>query len=118
MPFVRRNMHGQIDAIFDHPEPGAEEELLSDHPDVMAFLTSIDSQSAAQAAQWAKEDLALARVAEDLIDVLIEKGVIAFTDLPLPAQQKLIKRRGKRQEMDYVSTLFSMVDPDDGGSFF
>jgi len=118
MPFVRRNMHGQIDALVDHPEPGVEEELAPDHPDVVAFFSAIDPEGGAQAAQWAKEDLALARVAEDLIDVLIEKGVIAFTDLPEPAQQKLIKRRGKRQEMDYVSTLFSMVDPDDGGSFF
>jgi len=118
MPFVRRNMNGQVDAVFDQPDPSAPEELPADHPDILAFMAVIDPQGGAQAAQWAKDDLALARVVEDLIDVLIEKGVIAFTDLPEPAQQKLIKRRGRRQEMDYVSTLFAMVDPDDGGSFF
>ncbi len=118
MPFVRRNINGQVDALFDQPDPSAPDELPSDHPDVIAFLSAIDPQGGAQAAEWAKDDLALARVVEDLIDVLIGKGVIAFTDLPEPAQQKLLKRRGRREEMDYVSTLFSMVDQGDGGSFF
>ncbi len=55
---------------------------------------------------------------EDLIDVLIAKKHIMFTDLPEAAQQKLIGRRGLRTEFAYVETLFSSDDeedlPDDG----
>ena len=48
----------------------------------------------------------LARVIEDLIDVLIEKKVFMFTDLPEGAQQKLLERRGLRKEFAYVDDLF------------
>lgn len=41
-------------------------------------------------------DIGLARVLEDLIDVLITRGVIQFTDLPEAAQAKLLERRQTR----------------------
>jgi hypothetical protein len=59
-----------------------------------------------------RSDLALARVMEDLIDVLIEKGVIMFTDFPEAAQKKLLERRGFRKEFSYVQNLFG---DDQGG---
>lgn len=37
-------------------------------------------------------DAAMARVTEDLINTLIERGVIQFTDLPPHAQAKLMER--------------------------
>lgn len=43
-----------------------------------------------------QSDLALVRVLEDLIDTLIEKGLIQFTDLPPAAQAKLLSRRETR----------------------
>ena len=48
----------------------------------------------------------------DLIDLLIEKNVFRFHDLPEMAQQKLIQRRGLRREFAYVETLFG--DDEDG----
>lgn len=41
-------------------------------------------------------DLGLVRVLEDLIDVLIRKGVLQFTELPAAAQAKLLERRTAR----------------------
>lgn len=41
-------------------------------------------------------DLGLVRVLEDLIDVLISKGVLQFTELPAAAQAKLLERRTAR----------------------
>ena len=41
-------------------------------------------------------DAGLARVLEDLIEVLITRGLIQFTDLPEPAQAKLLERRETR----------------------
>ncbi len=57
-------------------------------------------------------DAELIRVLEDLVHVLIDKGVIALTDLPPQAQAKLLKRKGFRDFVqnngsveDYVDTL-------------
>jgi hypothetical protein len=57
----------------------------------------------------AESDFALVRGLEDLIYVLIQKDVIAFTDLPEPVQQQLLYRarlRARVREDD---------DPDDSG---
>jgi hypothetical protein len=43
-----------------------------------------------------ESDTAIARVLEDLIDILITRGVIQFTDLPEAAQGKLLNRRQTR----------------------
>ena len=43
-----------------------------------------------------ESDSAIARVLEDLIDILITRGVIQFTDLPEAAQGKLLNRRQTR----------------------
>lgn len=44
-------------------------------------------------------DHALARVTEDLIDILITRGVIQFTDFPPAAQAKLLERRHTRETL-------------------
>lgn len=41
-------------------------------------------------------DSGMSRVTEDLIEILVAKGVIAETDLPADAQAKLSDRRAKR----------------------
>lgn len=41
-------------------------------------------------------DASLARVTEDLIHLLVDRGVIRFTDLPLAAQAKLLERHETR----------------------
>jgi hypothetical protein len=45
-------------------------------------------------------DTSLVRVLEDLIDVLITRGVIQFTDLPEPAPAKLLERRETRASLN------------------
>ena len=44
-------------------------------------------------------DVGLARVLEDVIDVLITRGLIQFTDLPQAAQDKLLERRQSRASL-------------------
>jgi len=46
-----------------------------------------------------QSDTSLVRVLEDLIDVLINRGVIQFTDLPEAAQAKLLERRETRANL-------------------
>lgn len=94
MPYVRRNSSGAIDAIFERPEDGASEELAANSQEIISFIYGPDQ------GQWIQSDLALTRVLEDLILILVHKGIINLSDLPLAAQQKLIDRRGLRQELD------------------
>jgi len=48
-------------------------------------------------------------VLEDLIDVLINRGLVQFTDLPAAAQAKLLERRQSRVSM---STRLQLMPPD------
>lgn len=57
-------------------------------------------------------DLALARVLEDLIDTLIAKGLIQFTDLPVAAQAKLLSRRETRAALSDPLQLLAPEDRD------
>ncbi len=58
-------------------------------------------------------DAELARVLEDLIDLLITRGLIQFTDLPEAAQAKLMERRQTRSTLPHRLQLLPL-DPDNG----
>ena len=58
-------------------------------------------------------DTSLVRVLEDLIDVLITRGVIQFTDLPEAAQAKLLERRETRASLNNRLQLLSADDDND-----
>ena len=91
MPYVRRNAAGSIVALLSEPDADAQEALAVTDTDVMTFLGGSTAFSAM--------DADFVRVTEDLIYVLMEKGVPQFTDLPADAQRKLRAResfRGRR----------------------
>lgn len=58
-------------------------------------------------------DTSLVRVLEDLIDVLITRGVIQFTDLPEAAQAKLLERRETRASLSNRLQLLPMDGEND-----
>lgn len=60
-----------------------------------------------------QSDTAIARVLEDLVDVLITRGVIQFTDLPEAAQLKLMSRRQTRARLK--DSLQLLPGDGDGG---
>lgn len=49
--------------------------------------------------ELSESDKDMARVGEDLLDVLISKGVLALTDLPKKAQETINKRKSKRNDL-------------------
>lgn len=104
MPFVRRAPDGAIVALLGEAAEGAEESLSGDHPDVLRFL-GLQSGQAFNAL-----DADFIRVLEDLIDTLIEKGVLRVTDLPHEAQHKLAARKGLRKRLNGALDLLG-----DGG---
>jgi hypothetical protein len=52
-----------------------------------------------------QSDADVVRVLNDLIELLIDKGVIQFTELPLEAQQKLLNRSQLRQNQHDLNLL-------------
>ena len=101
MPYLQRSPSGTVIALFlTAPEPGAEW-LTIDHPDVLTFLTNSDDcgDAAKPFEVLATLDRAMIRVLEDLVDVLVEKHVIALSDLPEQARTKVIARKEFRSAL-------------------
>lgn len=94
MPYIKRNGAGSIEAIFDLPHEGAQEVLHPDDPEIARFLGVEATRS-----ELAGSDLAMARVVEDLVQALIDRGVILITDLPAAAQAKLLRRGALRRSI-------------------
>jgi hypothetical protein len=99
MPYPLRNADGKIVALLD--ETAATTEFLPpEHPEVLQFLVRPSAAGhAGTDLALALEDLKLIRVIEDIIDLLIAKNVIIFSDLPLVVQQKILKKRGCRERL-------------------
>ncbi len=110
MPYVYRDAEGAIAAVYEQPIEGGEEVAVDD-PALKAFIQK--NVPVAVTDDWVQSDLALARVMEDLIEILIDKKVMMFTDFPEGAQKKLLERRGFRKEFSYVEGLFG--DDEFGG---
>jgi hypothetical protein len=53
----------------------------------------------------AESDQALIRVVEDVVDTLIRKDLLHFTDLPEAAQAKLLERRVLRRSANALNLL-------------
>jgi hypothetical protein len=101
MPFVKLNKDGDIIGLSEQAGHGTGEELPADDPEVIAFLEAARNQ-------LSSSDAETIRVIEDLVDVLIEKKVLLLTDLPQPAQQKLMERQRMRSELGVLGNV--MVD--------
>lgn len=97
MPYARRDADGRVVALTLEPESGDEELLDVGHPDVVAFLRG-GAAAPDQKLRLSTMDLDMARVMEDLIDILVQRRVLMFTDLPPAAQRKLMERRRLREQ--------------------
>ena len=95
--FVKRNEKGEVVAISKIGEGDFTESLADDALEIAQFLKN---EKSVEQLALEQTDQAMARVLEDVVSLLIEQGVIRFTDLPAMAQDKLLARRelrGKRQ---------------------
>lgn len=98
---VKRDAGGRIVAVSTEPAGEGWEAQESDSPELEVFADALNrAQTALQAS-----DLGLVRVLEDVIDLLIERSVIRFTDLPLAAQEKLLVRRSTRESLHQLNLL-------------
>ncbi len=95
MPFVKRDETGAIIAVSQQSSAGFDEELSAEDAAVQAFLAGLEASNTV----LDETDQDFIRVLEDVVQLLIDKGVILFTDLPESAQSKIMRRQKLRSKL-------------------
>ncbi len=101
MFYVERDADDNVIGLFLKPTASAAEALSFDHPDILAFLSPEHHQDD-DAQDLLLSDLSMARVIEDLIEILINKNVLMLTELPEAAQTKILTRKSIRDKFAKV----------------
>lgn len=109
MPFVKRDENNEIIGIFCKIQDDAQEELPVNDKAIIDFLKSADYSEYTNHLLH-QSDSDFIRVLEDLIDVLLDKHILLLTDLPVAAQQKLLKRKKIRKK--YIQSILSEENDD------
>lgn len=94
MPYIKRDAAGNIQAM-SFLKTDECTELLNEETEVVKAISSFFSN---QELETIASDLAMVRVIEDLIDILVKKSIISMNDLPQPVQLKLLKRKSLRTQ--------------------
>lgn len=95
---IERNKDGSIAAIRRGEGQSGQEPLSLLDAEVMDFFRS-SGEMETLTQLLALSDMSMVRVLEDLVDLLIEKKLILFTELPPQAQEKIQFRRKLRTKM-------------------
>src|SRR4249920_3592454 len=112
MPYVIRDADGKIVQVFDQPVSGQSEQISEESDDYKQYVDDHAAHTAEELRrQLAASDMGMARLVEDLVDVLINKGVIKFTDLPPAAGAKYLERQSARERLHAYKNL--IVDEKD-----
>lgn len=100
--YIKRNPTGELIAVSKIADSDFVEATAENAVELLAFF---QREKTAEQLALEQTDQTMARVMEDVVNLLVEQGVIRFTDLPDAAQNKLLNRRelrGKRQGMDLL----------------
>lgn len=90
--------HSEKDEILDiefAPIVGYEEISLHD-PKLSIYIQNSENSDEIIQKVLNNLDLSMVRVIEDVIDILIDKNIMLFTDLPDPVQNKILFKKAIR----------------------
>lgn len=104
MLYVERNDEGKIIALHNSPNPNATDQRSSIDQDILDFLEQ-NATSESWQTLLTISDLSFIRLLEDMVDLLIRKNVIIFTELPEKAQEKIMERKKIREKYSSQSIL-------------
>lgn len=103
MPYIKRNAQGAIEAVSQQAGNGFDELIEQGADELNSFLAQLQAGNNG----LSETDAGFIRVLEDVIDVLIEKNIIRFTDLPEAARQKMQQRQKLRENLaPHLDLLF------------
>jgi hypothetical protein len=95
MLYAIRNPEGRIIGLTEAARPGLKAVDVKNR-EVLEFLSINDEEFSAEDF-LERSDVGTVRIIEDMIDILIAKNLILFTDFPLPSQKKLLSRKLARR---------------------
>lgn len=109
MLYVERNQEGEIISVRrDADGPGMEPKQAVD-VEILGFLSKNGSQDSILHL-LSTMDIGVIRILEDLIDLLVDKNIIMFSELPEEAQEKLRNRKQLRQQIGKASIIIEDSD--------
>ncbi|WP_271411164.1 tryptophan synthase subunit beta [Pseudomonas sp. Q1-7] len=109
MLYIQRDAEGRLVRVETTAFDGMSGTLPAEDQELRAWYAGQAAQ--VSLVQLQQSDLDMIRVLDDLITVLMDKGVIRITDLPPAAQSKLLSRSQAREALGGISHLI-----DDGES--
>jgi len=109
LTYIKRNEDGEIISV--HKDQSAEylEYLEDSNLELKNFLMKVEMSEMLKNS-LSSSDREMIRVIDDLIDLLIEKQVFVFTELPEAVQAKLNTRNTMRSEMNPLGDLVGDSD--------
>lgn len=104
--FVQRDSCGHLIRVEMNPFEGMTGHLAADSEELQGWLKAREEIKTRLDALH-QSDLDLIRVLEDVICVLVERGVIQYTDLPEAARVKLDRRAIARADLEGLADFSS-----------
>jgi hypothetical protein len=94
MPYVRRNVLGEIESVHRAATPPEVVEYLdSSNMELQQFMSSIE-----RAGVTGLPDPDFMRALEDIVDFMLAKGLIDPAELPLSTQERLVAWNDRRAQ--------------------
>jgi uncharacterized protein YegJ (DUF2314 family) len=105
MLYVERNAMGNIIAVKRNADtPGMELKQTVDD-EILQFLFDNEEMAEATLRALTTTDARIVRILEDLVDLLVKKNIIMFTELPEAAQSHLRERQQIRKMISQESFI-------------
>jgi len=102
MVYVQSDRNGKLLRVEGEPFVGMSGALAFESEELQGWLRAkLDVE--AKLSVLKRSDTELVRVLEDLIHILVERGVIRYTDLPAAARQKLDERALLRADLEAIA---------------
>jgi len=107
MAYILKNAQGEVIAASASENPGDGWEYVENNAKV--YLDYLES-ALVKSNTFRESDIQLARVLEDLINLMIERNLIRFTDFPEAAQRRLNQRQSMRRNSQLSDLLGDSED--------
>lgn len=104
MVYVQRDAQGKLLRVEPAPFDGMSEPISVESEELHNWL-KVKEEVKARLESLHSSDLELVRVLEDVVNVLVDRGVIQYTDLPEAARTKLDQRAVARADIEGLTSL-------------
>tara|TARA_Y100001951_G_scaffold97036_1_gene96384 strand:- start:745 stop:1116 length:372 start_codon:yes stop_codon:yes gene_type:complete len=114
--YVKRASDNEIVALSTEQSADYPEFISNNDPGLLRFMQQnipayeLANKELSHSKKLQHSDAELARVLEDLVELLTASGTIKFTELPMAAQMKLLNRKTLRHDMKTLNLLDEDAD--------